>query len=278
MTLGIIICASLVHAVAQADHITEWGDGSDGTEFVLVQGTTPTIEILKGDGNTYKFYSETSQGNDTPGVISNITVDSGATGDFSILILHDDETTAGASDLKRMDLQYAGGTSTIIGLKIANDLAENGDILCEEISGDIMIGGGHSPNGSNAIEAAAVTGDITVEGRLDGDLTVDSLANLTVNGTPIGGSDGDITINSAYSGTIDFTAGSYAGVLTVDGNLTGTVDVNTNVTGRIVVTGDLTSSGRIVVGNNVTHTNAPPIHVMGSVTGTVAAAPLIDIQ
>lgn len=50
-----------------------------------------------------------------PGVINNITVDSGATGNFTIWI-QDDSTpngAPGASDVKQMDLTYGGGTATV---------------------------------------------------------------------------------------------------------------------------------------------------------------------
>ena len=51
-------------------------------------------------------------------MINNITVHKDATGDFSILIEHH-EGYAGALDWNEGNLQYAGGTSTVTGVKIA---------------------------------------------------------------------------------------------------------------------------------------------------------------
>ncbi len=92
-----ILTAIINTALAVGDVISPWGDGNDTDEWTI-NNTAGTITIHKGDGNTYKFYSETVAGNNTPGVINNITVDSTASGNFSILILHDDGVLAGASE------------------------------------------------------------------------------------------------------------------------------------------------------------------------------------
>ena len=124
----------------RADVITSWGDGDLGTDFSINQGAGE-ITILKGEANTYKFYSETVQFNGIPGVINNITVDPNASGDFSLLIDHPDAGKAGAENFREGDLTYSVGTSTIIGLDIAGDVMVNvsGDtvnhIICEEIDG-----------------------------------------------------------------------------------------------------------------------------------------------
>jgi hypothetical protein len=116
--------------VSDADWITSWGNGTNGTEFLIVQGD-PSITILKGDGNVYKFFSETSNGSGVPGVINNITVDSGASGNFTIWI-QDDSTpngAPGASDVKQMNLSYGGGTSTVYVLWTSADLGDSENTL-----------------------------------------------------------------------------------------------------------------------------------------------------
>ncbi|MFQ5807947.1 MAG: hypothetical protein ACE5I3_15995, partial [Phycisphaerae bacterium] len=65
------------------------GQDLGGEELYTVE-QTGTITILRGNGNAYAFYAETFQGSGEPGVINDITVDPGATGDFTLLIDHPD--------------------------------------------------------------------------------------------------------------------------------------------------------------------------------------------
>jgi hypothetical protein len=45
-----LLSVALIAPAAYADFITSWGDGSQGTEYLISQ-VAGTIEILKGDGN-----------------------------------------------------------------------------------------------------------------------------------------------------------------------------------------------------------------------------------
>ena len=82
-----VLLGALSVGVADADWITEWGGNQLGVDFLINQAES-TILIRRGEGNVYKFYSETFEGSGVPGVIENITVDAEAMGDFSILIDH----------------------------------------------------------------------------------------------------------------------------------------------------------------------------------------------
>ncbi len=125
--VGCILLGALGATVSHAQYYIEsWGAGTQGTEF-NINTSLGTIEILKGDGNVYKFFAETSQGSGVPGVINNIFVNSNASGNFTIWI-QDDSTpngAPGASDLKQMDLTYSGGTSTVYVLWTSEDIGEN---------------------------------------------------------------------------------------------------------------------------------------------------------
>ena len=106
--------------------ITSWGNGSDGTEFSILQ-QPGTITILKGDDNEYKFYSETSQGSGVEGVINNITVADGVTGNFTVLIDHPTAGEHGASHWQNASFRNEGDgyTWTLVGADISGNLAAN---------------------------------------------------------------------------------------------------------------------------------------------------------
>ncbi len=95
-------------ASSLASFITSEGDGTAGIDFIINQDDD-TIDILRGAGNDYQFYAETSQGSGIPDDITLIKIDSGATGDFTILIDHPDPTIAGADDLIAAELEHPNG-------------------------------------------------------------------------------------------------------------------------------------------------------------------------
>jgi hypothetical protein len=152
----------------------------------------PSPEILSRRLQVYKFFSETSNGSGVPGVINNVTVDSGASGNFTIWI-QDDSTpngAPGASDVKQMNLSYGGGTSTVYVLWTSADLGEDDDVTIENLNGPILAGGGSY----NTLTAA----------------TWDTRANITavnVVGTVVINDDmtGSIDIGDTLSGTIDIS-------------------------------------------------------------------------
>jgi hypothetical protein len=144
--------------------ITSWGDGVENTDYIIWQNAA-TIEILRGDGNDYAFYAETYEGSGVEGVINNITVAVGATGDFTLTIANSDPAKPGASHWQAANLRRDGDgyTWSLAGAELSGNLAADasgtpGDIICEEITDDIT----------------AVT--------LAGDISAHTLQNLTITG------------------------------------------------------------------------------------------------
>jgi hypothetical protein len=90
----VIVLLGIFGNCAHANWITSWGDGDPADEWSIDQDQG-TIIILKGDDNEYKFYSETYQNSGVEGVINNITVAAGATGNFTLLIANEDPSIPG---------------------------------------------------------------------------------------------------------------------------------------------------------------------------------------
>jgi hypothetical protein len=140
-----------------------------GTDYDITQ-PSGVITIIRGDGNTYKFYSETSEGSGVPGVINNITVDPNASGNFTLLIDHPTGGERGAEHWKAGDLTYSGGTCTIAGVDLSGNLCADGsngaDIVVEVVNGDINVGGHLSVSSAldRTFTANSVTGDINLGG------------------------------------------------------------------------------------------------------------------
>ena len=207
---------------AYADYITSWGQGTYGTDFTIDQ-FAGSIEILRGSGLEYKFYSETSQGSGEPGVINNITIDdpNSLTGDFSLLIGYpldpNDPNSAVDPNKPRAlhwiagDLTYDGGTSTILGIHLAGNIVgsrADENVICDVINGDINVAGvlavgyGGAPE-TRKLQANSITGDITLGGMVGDIVTTGSLdGDVEVGDTWGGRTPGGFVIKSDYSGTI----------------------------------------------------------------------------
>lgn len=195
--------------VAAADWITEWGGNELGVDYDIVQATG-TIRILKGDGNVYKFFSETSNGSGVPGVINNVTVDSGASGNFTIWI-QDDSTpngAPGASDLKQMDLTYSGGTSTVYVLWTSEDIGENGPVTLENLNGPIIVGG--ASEDTLTIDTWDTRADLRA---------VNLVGTVTIN-DDVNDDAADITVSDTLSGTLNIN-GTLYGDLNITNTLSG---------------------------------------------------------
>jgi len=147
-SLSFILSATT--AAGQTNWITSWGDGTLDEEWSIDQFAAE-IRILRANGNTYKFYAEDPPGSPGTGVINNITVDPNAAGDFSLLIAYPldpndpnspvDPNEAGALDWNEGNLTYAGGTSTVTGVKVAGLLSEPGKpIHIDRLDGSIDVG------------------------------------------------------------------------------------------------------------------------------------------
>jgi hypothetical protein len=192
-TLIGLLLGTLGSAFSSADFITSWGAGTQGQEYDISQ-IAQTITILKGDGNVYKFFSETSNGSGVPGVINNVTVDSGASGNFTIWI-QDDSTpngAPGASDVKQMNLSYGGGTSTVYVLWTSADLGEDDDVTIENLNGPILAGGdsqntltvGTWDTRAN-ITAVNVVGTVVINDDMTGSIDIGDTLSGTVNANAV---------------------------------------------------------------------------------------------
>jgi len=145
----LIVLFSVSTGLAHADVLVKWGDGSQGTEWNWSPDYN-TLTILRGDGNDYKFWFH--DGSEVPGtgVIDNISVDPNAAGDFTLTIGYPldpndpnsplDPNTPGALDWNEGDLRYGGGTSTVLGIKVAGDAGVDDEwIRLERLDGSIEV-------------------------------------------------------------------------------------------------------------------------------------------
>ena len=286
--LSCMLLGTFCVGVAEADWITSWGPGtSSPTDFVIDQGLG-TITIKRGNGNVFKFYSETVQFNGIPGVINNITVDGGASGDFSLLIQHENGGI-GASDWYKGDLTYDDGRSTLQGIHISGDLlvGDPADLICNDIVGDIVVEGRLSPIGpgdlQHKLSADSISGNITL-GAMRGDIDTDFLGgDFTVYHDPGLGeyAPGDLRIgNDNYDGTMLFNhVPGFDGIIKMDGHFSGRITIQGAMFGRVEIDGDLIAPGRIHVPYRLVRANGgvpPNIHVHGSIVGN-GTAPVIEI-
>lgn len=237
-----IIGAFVMAASAQADWISSWGQGTSNPpnpDFAIDQ-FAGTITILRGNGNAYKFYSETSLGSGSPGSINNITIDPGATGNCTLLIDSPNTGQAGALNWRAGNLTYAGGACTVVGINLSGNLClprnspnDPINVICSIINGSINVAGTLSQPVGNGVrdlklEATEIHGDITLGGMV-GDINTGLLnGNVTIGQTPLGATHGDIRIGVGlgvgYSGTIqinDTDPVGYDGRIHIGGDLTG---------------------------------------------------------
>jgi hypothetical protein len=135
-----LLILGAVVAPAQVNNIVQWNEEIPTNAYTIDQ-EAKTIRIdIPGD-YTFKFYAVDETGDPGTGIINNITVHPDATGDFSILIEHPDGY-AGALDWKEGNLTYAGGVSTVTGVKVAGNLgAEDKWIYIDRLDGSIDVGG-----------------------------------------------------------------------------------------------------------------------------------------
>ena len=167
----IILLGVLSHTTVNAEWITSWGNGVQGVDFDISQSAA-TVTILRANGNHYKFYSETAQGNGVPGVINRIDVAPTATGNFTLTIddPSGDPNVAGASDWRYGYLRWNYGTSTLGQVQIANDLAADDDVQVDYLTGTMHIEGD-------------VLGNFAVQKLLSGSIIIDGNVVPVLNNT-----------------------------------------------------------------------------------------------
>ena len=170
--------------------------------------TLNNVQILAP--GTFKFQSVTSGNLD---VIGSITVTDGVTGEVIVYIERDtDNDSPGATNVGAINLtnnQGANLTGNLAELRITGDLATTEGVVCSNITGEIEIGG--DLDGHNIVVADDIDEDITIDGLLAGNITADSMENLTITGTnaQTGDHTGSITINGQY--TEEITIGTDGG-------------------------------------------------------------------
>jgi len=200
---------------ANGDVLVSWGEGTQEVDFDWIPELN-RLTIFHGNGLNYKFWVH--DGSEIPGtgVIDNITVDPNAVGDFTLLI-QEEYGGPGALDWNDGDLRYDGGTSTILGLYLAGDLATEDHVYLESVSGDIYIAGKLHEDG----HSQELTYDLVVDGGIDGEIYINELHGeiLVPNGTVTGNittgavpgtprTSGGVNMAGNYSATITITATS----------------------------------------------------------------------
>ena len=263
--------------------VTEWG-GAPAGDFTIDLNDNVTI---LGAG-TFKFQSVTA-GN--LGSIRSISVANGVTGTVIVHVARNPADSAGmngATNVGEINLTNDQGASLIgnlAELRITGDLGSLAPTVIRNLTGAISANDfldtvtiENNLTVSGSISANDVTGNITT-GRLLGNVSVNSLADLTVNDNTLAGSCGNITIAQSYSGNISF-ARSYHGVIEIGtkqaaADLTGNIDVAALFSGNITVYGDLAVPGR--VHSKFTSGSGLRVHVLGSITGSGATDEMIEI-
>ena len=217
----VFACFSAYVTGASADVLVSWGDGTVGTDFLW--SPTSNQLVIVNSGNDYKFWVHDGGGDPNSGVIDSITLDdpNSLTGDFSLLIGYpldpNDPNSAVDPNKPRAlhwiagDLTYDGGTSTILGIRLAGNIVgsrADENVICDVINGDINVAGvlavgyGGAPQ-ARKLQATSITGDITLGGMVGDIVTTGSLdGDVEVGDTWGGRTPGGFVIKSDYSGTI----------------------------------------------------------------------------
>ena len=228
----------------------------------LWSGNPDNVTITDDDvridaAGTFKFQSVTSGNLD---VIGSITVADGVTGEVIVYIERDtDNDSPGATNVGAINLtnnQGANLTGNLAELRITGDLATEGDVVCDAITGPITVGGTLDDDVSNGhkLAATSVTGAITLTGGLIGDIDVGALGDITIgNADDI--CDGNITIANEYTGAFNMTD-SFRGNLVLHNNLAGSINITGTYYGHIEVDGDLVAPDGAIMLNGL---GGPPI-------------------
>jgi len=138
-------------AGASADDLETWGDGVQYIDY-LWYPTQRELVIINGDNLNYKFWVHDGGDDPSTGVIDSITVDPNAAGDFSLTIGYPadpndpnsplDPNTPGALNWNEGDLEYAGGTSTVVFAKLAGAMAATDKTVeLDQVDGTIDVAG-----------------------------------------------------------------------------------------------------------------------------------------
>jgi len=239
LRLVIFLCCCTLCAAQAHGQIRKWG--GDGSDYVISQQER-TIRIF-GTG-TYKFEA-VSAGSLTD--ISWIRVYPAVNGTVTVYVARDPEqgTGPGARDVQEVDLSGASN-GVLAELLISADYGELGPMRVAS-AGVLTIGGAVL---NDIIVEDAITGDITITGLLEADISCDAMEDLTVVAGTVNAP--TITIRGPYADFIYIQNDSVPGTLgrlEVQGELSGTVRILNNLGGGEIA-GDL--MGAIHVGAHLT--------------------------
>jgi len=220
----VAVSVSTVHAETR-NRIYQWnntynieGDPTDpNTDYLQINQGAKTITIVLGiTGQTFVFEARTEelQGEEWvdigPGDINQIEANAYA-GDVTITILPSGTHTYGAANVKKIIIRGTGIDGVIAGITISGNLATDGDVMCNDITGDIDVAGsfGDGPGElTYDMTTDTGTGDISIGnseagGDCVGDLDLGAYAGgeITINGLLLGnleaGNPHDVTISGA---------------------------------------------------------------------------------
>ena len=216
--LVLIVVTGLAVSGAVAGNVINEHSGyyQENVHYTIVDdgfGNDLAVRINAGSVSTHVWKFEAyDSGSNEPGYINFIRIDPTDTvGSIKLSIVGSAGHTYGAADVKEIDLTTnADDTTEIVELKISGDLATTANVSCTNITGEIEIGG--DLDGHNIVVADDIDEDITIDGLLAGNITADSMENLTITGTnaQTGDHTGNITINGQY--TEEITIGTDGGV------------------------------------------------------------------
>jgi len=254
-----------------------------------VYGNDIGVYINEGSDANYvwEFEAYDSQ-SDEPGYINYISIDPTDTvGPIKLSIVGAPGHTYGAQDVKKIDLRTNGDdTGDIVTINISGDLASVADVDCDNVTGDIDVGGNLAGNDIDVIED--IDGDITIGGLLLGDIEADALQNVTISGNgthtgnitvrgdfvevlTIGHEDesssatmqGTVTITGVFQGNGDGYGGG--GVIEIWGDMEGEFDFDASFYGRLFIHGDFLNSITIdgVMGTRAWQWYQPLIEIDG---------------
>jgi hypothetical protein len=303
--LSVVASSVLGVAVGHADTWTvrEYGGESAWTSedgvphpcgcVTVVGGDVKEITITANPDQELKFeiyWADAGGGYIDEAPLNDLTIDQAVDAELiEITIARDpaasDPEHKGASDIAQMNIAPGNfDECRLKGLTISANLATTADVLCDNISGNLDIGGNLGKIGLpyTTLSAGTVAGTITINGTLvSGDsIEVGTLGDLTIYGSGATPVQGDITITNSYAGTllIDHKFGgeidlgsALTGTISITGVTTGVVNVDGNVSGAILVDANLNKPGRIVIGGSVSQANAtvPAVRITAGVVGSI---------
>jgi hypothetical protein len=266
-----VACIGLFFVSGAFGNIVVW---TNNAQYCEISDVNNTIQI--NAAGTYGFRGETG------GVlneIAEITLGANVTGTVTVTIAYDANGGVGATNVEQIILGKDNDNilGVIAGITISGNLATEGNVSCDSITGPVTVGGTLDDDVDNGhlLAATSVTGAITLTGGLIGHINVGTLGDITIGDAP-GICDGNITIANEYTGAFNMTE-AFRGDLVLHNNLAGSIHITGTYYGHIVVDGDLVApNGAITLtGNIIPNRGLPAIRIHGSITGSGAPNPVI---